>query len=154
MNYLSEFINFCNFKKICTKICNFITLYRSPSQNQNDFQAFIDNFEMNLETLAQKNPFLTVLTGDFTAKSKDSWSQDSTNFEGITIENLTSQFGLSQIVNEATQVLEPFSTWIDLIFTTQPKFVVESGVHASLHPNCQHRIVFANFNLKIYYPPP
>ena len=110
MNYLSEFINFCNFKKICTKICNFITLYRSPSQNQNDFQAFIDNFEMNLETLAQKNPFLTVLTDDFTAKSKDSRSQDSTNFERITIENLTSQFGLSHIVNKATQVLEPFST--------------------------------------------
>ena len=28
---------------IGNKICNFITLYRSPSQNQDDFQAFIDN---------------------------------------------------------------------------------------------------------------
>ena len=30
----------------------------------------------------------------------------------------------------------------------------ESGVHSSLHPNCHHQIVFAKFNLKIYYPPP
>ena len=50
VNYLSECINF----EIMTgnKICNFITLCRSPSQNQDDFQGFIDNLEMNLETLA------------------------------------------------------------------------------------------------------
>ena len=41
---------------IVNKICNFINLYRRPSQNQDDFQAFIDNLGMNLETLAQKYP--------------------------------------------------------------------------------------------------
>ena len=51
------------------KICNFLTLYSSPSQNQDDFQAFTDNLEMNLETLAQRNPFLTVVIGGFNAKS-------------------------------------------------------------------------------------
>ena len=137
---------------IGNKICNFITLYRSPSQNQDDFQAFIDNLEMNLETLAQRNPFLMVVLGDFNAKSKHWCSQDSTNFEGITIENVTSQFGLSQIITEATHILESSSSCIDLIFTTQPNLVVESGVHPSLHPNCHHQIVFAKFNLQIYYP--
>ena len=81
---------------IGNKICNFITLYRSPSQNQDDFQVFIDNLEMNLETLAQRNPFLMVVIGDFNAKSKHWCSQDNTNFEGI-----TSQFGQSQIIKEA-----------------------------------------------------
>ena len=80
--------------------------------------------------------------------------EDSTNFEGITIENVTSQFGLSQIIKEATHLLESSSSCIDLIFTTQPNLVVESGVHSSLHPNCHHQIVFAKFNLQIYYPPP
>ena len=56
--YLSECINFKIM--IENKICNFITLYRLPSQNQDDFQVFIDNLEMNLETLAQRNPFLMV----------------------------------------------------------------------------------------------
>ena len=68
VNYLPECVNFEIM--IGNKICNFITLYRSPSQNQDDFQAFIDNLEMNLETLAQRNPFLMVVIGDFNAKSK------------------------------------------------------------------------------------
>ena len=29
-----------------------------------------------------------------------------------------------------------------------------SGVHPSLHSNCHHQITYANFNLKIHYPPP
>ena len=32
--------------------------------------------------------------------------------------------------------------------------VFDSGVHFSLHPNSHHLIVFAKFNLKVYYPPP
>ena len=31
---------------------------------------------------------------------------------------------------------------------------MESGVHTSLHKNCHHQIIYAKFNLKIYYPPP
>ena len=31
---------------------------------------------------------------------------------------------------------------------------MESGVQPSLHPNCHHQLVFAKFNLSIYYPPP
>ena len=68
VNYLSECINFKIM--IGNKICNIINLYRSPSQNQHDFQAFIDNLEINLVTLAQRNPCLMVVTGDFSAKSK------------------------------------------------------------------------------------
>ena len=139
---------------IGNKICNFMTLYRFLSQNQDDFQAFKDNLEMNLETLAQRNPFLMVVIVDFNAKSKHLCSQDSTNFEGISIENVTSQFGLNQIIKEATHILETSSSCIDPIFTTQPNLMVESGVLQSLHPNCHHQIVFAKFNLQIYYPPP
>ena len=140
---------------IGNKICNFITLYRSPSQNLDDFQAYIDNLEMNLETLAQRNPFLMVVLGDFNAKYKHWCSQGSTNLESITTEYVTSQFGLNQIIiTKATHILESSSSCIDLIFTTQPKLVVEAGVHPSLHPNCHHQILFSKFNLQIYYPPP
>ena len=67
VNFLSECINLKIM--IGNKICNFITLYRSPGQNQDDFQAFIDNLEMNLETLAQRDLFLMVVIGDFNAKT-------------------------------------------------------------------------------------
>ena len=130
-----------------------MTLYRSPSQNQDDFQALRDNLKIKLETLAQRNSFSMVVIGDFNVRQKHWCSQDSTNFEGVTIENVTSQFDLSQINKEATHILESSSSCIDPIFTTQPNSVVESGVHPSLHPNCRHQIVFAKFNLQIYYPP-
>ena len=32
--------------------------------------------------------------------------------------------------------------------------VIDSGVHASLHANCHHQIIYAKFDLKISYPPP
>ena len=136
------------------KICKFLTLYRSPIQNQDDIKAFIDNLEMNLETLVQKNHFLTVVIGDFNAKSKNWCGKDSTNFEGISIENVTSQFGLCQMIKEATHIIESSSSFIDLIFKTQPNLVVESSVHPSLDPNRHHQIVFAKFNFQLYYPPP
>ena len=46
------------------------------------------------------------------------------------------------------------SSCIDLIFTNQTNLVVDSGVHSSLHPNCHHQIIFAKFNLNVFYPPP
>ena len=109
---------------------------------------------MTLETLAQKGSFLTTIIGDFNAKSCNWYSHDKTNFEGCTIESITSQFGLHQLINEPTHFLQNSSSCIDLIFTSQPNIVVESGVHPSLHPNCHHQFVFAKFNFKIYYPPP
>ena len=46
------------------------------------------------------------------------------------------------------------SSCIDLIFTDQPKLSLNSGVHALLHPNCHHQIVYSSLNLKISSPPP
>ena len=43
--------------KIGDRSCNFIALYRSPSQPQDDFETFSDNFEMTLESRAQKKFF-------------------------------------------------------------------------------------------------
>ena len=144
-----------NFElKIGNKSCNFIALYRYPSQSQDDFETFSNNFEMTLETLAQKGSFLTTIIGDFNAKSCNWYSHDKTNFEGSTIESITSQTGLHQLINEPTHLLRISSSCIHLIFTSQQNILVKSGVHPSLHPYCHHQTKFAKFNLKIYYLPP
>ena len=107
---------------------------------------------MNLNDSFNSNPFLTTVIGDFNAKS-NKWSEgDRSTIEGSKIDFFTSQFG--QIIKESTHILENSSSCIDLIFTTQPNMVLESGVHHSLHQNCQHQIIFARFNLKVYYPSP
>lgn len=46
------------------------------------------------------------------------------------------------------------SSCIDLVFTSDSNMLRESGVYSWLHPNCHYQIVFAEFNLKIYYPSP
>ena len=70
IQYLNECINF--ELKICDKFCtNF-------SQSQSNFETLIDNFELNLETLSQKIPFLLAAIDYFNAKSKFWYCNDNT----------------------------------------------------------------------------
>ena len=47
-----------NFEvNIANKICRFTQLYRSPSQKQEESQAFKSNLDMNLDPLSTINPF-------------------------------------------------------------------------------------------------
>ena len=94
------------------------------------------------------------MSGDLNIKSKSWYINDKTTTEGAKIEFVTSQYGLHQIINELIHVLENSSSCIDLIFTSQPNLVVDSGLHPSLHPNCHHQTVYAKCNLKIHFSPP
>ena len=112
--YLQESI--CIELKIGDKTCNFLYLYKSLSQSQNDFETFTESLELNLENLVQSHPFLVVAIGDFNAKSSNWFCYDKTNFEGDA--NLTSQFGLHQVIKEPSHILDTSSSCIDLIFTS------------------------------------
>ena len=70
------------------------------------------------------------------------------------MENLFSQFSLSQVINEPTHISQNFNSCIDLPFTNQQNLITDSGIHPSLHSNCHHQIIYGKFNLKIFYPPP
>ena len=89
-------------KKSREKLCNFIVLYRSPSQSQGDFETFLKNFVLNLDTILTNNPFLTVVLADFNVKSNLWCKSDETSYESSKIEGTTSQFGLQQLINEPT----------------------------------------------------
>ena len=149
---LQECINF--EIKIADKICNFISLYRSPSQSKDEFESFADNLELNLDSVVHRNPYLIVVLGDFNAQTKGWYPLGKTTYEGTRIDGITSQFGLEQLIHEPTHIIGERSSCIDLIFASQPNLVVESGVQSSLHQNCHHQIVFARFNLKVVFPPP
>ena len=45
-----------------------VSFYRSPTQNQNEFDSFSKNFEINLDKLALSNRFMLVVIGDLNAK--------------------------------------------------------------------------------------
>ena len=72
---------------------------------------------------------------------------------GHKIDNVASQFPLSQIINEPTHITQSFTSSIGLIFANQPNLVTHSGVHPSLHSSCHLQIVYVEFNFKIIHPP-
>ena len=91
--------------------------------------------------------------GDFNAKSNNWCKNDITSHEGSMIDAVTSNYGLHQLIQEPTHILNSSSSCIDLIFTSQPNLVMELRVHSSLHLTCRHQLVFAKFKLSILYPP-
>ena len=134
--------------------CNVISLYRSPSQSKDEFESFADNLELNLDSIAFKNPYLIVVLGDFNAQTKGWYPFGKTTYEDTRIDRVTFQFGLEQLIHEPTHIIGERSSCIDLIFASQPYLVVESGVQSSLHQNCHHQIVLARFNFKVVFPTP
>ena len=134
------------------KQCNFVALCH-PFRTI-EFDSLSKNLEITLDKLVLKNPFMLAVVGDFNAKSKNWYPLDKTTYEGNITETITSHFGLHQLIHDPTHILGKSSLCVDLTFTSQPYMVVNSGVHSSLHANCHYHIVFAKFDLKIYYPPP
>ena len=143
--------------KIGNKFCKILSLYRSPNQSQDEFETFTNNLELILDKIFEANSFSVIVPGDFNAKLSQWYKNDKAATEGSKIVNSTFQYGLKQIINRPAHVPNNSSSCIDLLFTSQPNLVMESGVHSSLHSNCHHQImqdIYARFNLKIYYPLP
>ena len=91
----------------------------------------------NFSKLTQLKTYISMYKHDFICLSQ--------------LFSLTSSNGFSQLIKEPTYIQSSSSSCIDLAFTDQPNLSVNSGVHASLHPNFHHPIVHSSFNLDISY---
>ena len=81
---------------------------------------FLSNFEKLLSNISKHNPFLSVITGDFNARSSSWWSKDIDTTEGSKLFSLTSSNGFPQLMNEPTYIQTSSSSCTDLTFTNQP----------------------------------
>ena len=140
--------------KVGNKTCFITAFYRSPSQSLEEFEIFKNGWVNTILNINNSNPFITIYLGDFNARNTLWWSGDIINSEGLELNELSSNYNLHQLINTPTHILPNSESCIDLLFTSQPNLVSESGVHASLFPRCHHQIIYAKVNLKIYYPPP
>ena len=102
INYLQE--RSCFDQKIGSKLCTIVPLYRSPSQSAEEFENFLNKLNLTIESITPENPFLSVVVGDFNARSSKWWTDDKTTQEGIKIEKLLFQFSLSQVIDEPTYI--------------------------------------------------
>ena len=73
---------------------------RSPSQNNCEFDSFLRSVERLVSDIKKSKPFLSVITGDFKARSSYWWSEDINTSEGLKLLSLTSANGVSQLINE------------------------------------------------------
>ena len=104
--------------------------------------------------MTDNNLFLVVAIGDCNARSSSWCISDTSNYKGIKIHCLATEYDLRQLFNEPTHLLENTSSCIDLIFTSQANLVMNAGIHPSLHASCHLQIVYTKFSLKIHYPAP
>ena len=118
-----------------------MSLFRSPSQYADKFERFMGKLYLAMESITQKNPFLTVVTGDFNSRLSKWWTDDKTTQKDLKIENLFSRFSLSQVINRPTHICENFNSNTDLLFTNQQNLINDSGVHSSLHSNIHYQII-------------
>ena len=61
---------------------NITLIYRSPRQSSEEFDTFLSNFELLLDYIANRNPFVSIIVSDFNAKSNNWCSSDKTTYEG------------------------------------------------------------------------
>ena len=104
--------------------------------------------------ISRSNPYFLLIIVDFNAKSSNCSSNDGATSEGAQLDYFTSSYGMKQVINKPTHILESSASCRDLIFTNQPNIVMFAGVHLSLHEKCHHQIIYLKLKLKNKYRPP
>ena len=87
-----------NQKMIVPVFCRFL------SQNNREFDAFFLNIDQLLSNLSKRKPTMSIITGDFNARSSSWWSDVIDTSEGTHLYWLTSSNGFSQLINELKHV--------------------------------------------------
>ena len=79
-----------------------------------NLRCFSNDLNLLLSNVNDVNTTLSVITGDFNAKSSRWCSLDKDNAEGQEINSLTSACGYSQLINKPTHITKESSSCIDL----------------------------------------
>ena len=69
-------------------------MYRSPSQNNDQFEKFLSSFEDLINKITLSNPLFYLILGDINARSPTWWDGDKISIEGTRLDALFSFHGL------------------------------------------------------------
>ena len=110
-------------------------IYRSLSQRNNEFDYFLENFEIMLDLTSSTNPVFTAIPGDFNDRFSAWWTGDKNTSEGSQLESLTSLYGYQQSISRPTHILPQSLSCIGFFLTNHLNLVVHTGFHPSVHPD-------------------
>ena len=133
--------------------CFLTCIYRSPSQNQDEFKNFCTNFDILLNNINDELPLSSIVTGDFNARCSRWWKNDMTNLQGQELDSLTLSAGYNQIIDKPTHVINTSMSCIDLIFCTNQSVISSHGVDVSIFDKCHHNIIYGKINIRVPLPP-
>ena len=133
--------------------CFLTCIYRSLSQNQNEFKNFCTNFDILLNNINDELPLCSIVTGDFNASCSRWWKNDITNLQGQELDSLTLSAGYNQIIDKPTHVINTSMSCIDLIFCTNQSVILNHGVDVSIFDKCHHNIIYGKINTRVPLPP-
>ena len=80
-------------------------MHQSRSQSREEFDEFTHGFEGKIDNINQCNAYFTLITGDFNARCNRWWENDSNDTEGVIINDLTSSYGLKELIAEPIYLL-------------------------------------------------
>ena len=133
---------------------HFLTcVYRSPSQNHDEFEDFCTKFDLLMSSINDELPLCSVITGDFNARCSRWWKNDINIPVGQETESLTSSAGYKQIIDKPTHVINNSMSCIDLIFCTSQNVISNYGADVSLFNKCHHNIIYGKTDLRVPLPP-
>ena len=129
-------------------------LYRSPSQNREQFQSFCDSLDILLNNINSLNPVTSIITGDINGKCSKWCSFDTRDHIGKELDSITSSTGYSQIIDKPTHFTNNSSSCIDFLFTSKLSIIVDLGIEKSLYSSCHHNIIYGKIIFRVCLPPP
>ena len=132
--------------------CFLTYIYRSPSENQNEFKRFCTNFDILLNNVNDELPLCSIVTGDFNARCSRWSKNDITYLQGQELDFLALSAGYIQIIDKPTHVVHTSMSCIDLIFCTNQSVISSHGV-VSIFDKWHHNIIYGKINIRVSLPP-
>ena len=132
-----------------------VLLYCHPNIPIGEFNEYLNSLEKIYESIRKENSYVSILCGDFNAKSPLFWEGDSENRQGRLLNHFLISNNLEQRISEPTHLRDDGSqSCIDLICTDQPFLFTETGVLSSLNHHSTHNIIHGTINISVPRPPP
>ena len=101
--------------------CFLTCLYRSPNQNEEQFESFCKNLIHALSGINKQHPTCSILVGDFNTKLPKWCPNDKDSKAGLNMDTFTTTWSYTQMIDQPTHVMNDKSSCIDLLFTINSK---------------------------------
>ena len=96
----------------------------------------ISSFDILVNIVDKSSSLLTVILGDFNARSTSWWFHDKTTTVFTCLEAHITFHGFQQLISLPTHILPSFTSFHFALISCL--LVVSRRVHPALHPNCHH----------------